>query len=217
MERTTALAALALCALLSTGCATVVRGGSEPITIQTNPSGAEVTLSNGQSCVTPCELEVKRKGDILATIKKPGYKDLNTALVSSIDGASVGIGTAANFLFFPIINDVVDYNTGANYSHKPNPLIVTLIEDGSKERYVQVDPAAKVTPANTSNESGTSTGLPSRFGENQYYALKVAQQQNCPELAMISDSAGVETYSAKCPDGSVIVLQCSNAACRLLE
>ena len=54
-------------------------------------------------------------------------------MLTTIDGASVGLGTAANFLFFPIVNDVVDYNTGANYSHKPNPLLVTLVEDSAPE------------------------------------------------------------------------------------
>lgn len=124
------------------GCASVVRGSSEKLIVQSSPSGAEVRLSTGQSGITPFEVEVPRKGTIFVTIKKDGYKPLETAAISSIDGASLGIGTAANFLFLPIVNDIVDYKTGANYSHKPNPLIVTLIPASSTETYQLVAPPA---------------------------------------------------------------------------
>jgi len=117
------------------GCSTIIRGGSEEITINTVPSGAQVSLSNGISCVSPCQFKVSRKDDLIITITKDGYKELKTAMLTTIDGASVGLGTAANLLFLPIINDVVDYNTRANYSHKPNPLAVTLIEDSAEEDY----------------------------------------------------------------------------------
>ena len=123
-----------------TACATIVRGGSEEITITTQPSGAEVNLSNGMSCVSPCKLEVSRKHDLIVNIEKDGYKPLSTAMITSIDGGSVGLGTAANLIFLPIINDVVDYNTRANYSHKPNPLHVVLIKASSGEEYQMAPP-----------------------------------------------------------------------------
>ncbi len=126
--------------LLHGGCASVVRGGSEKLMIQTSPSGASVRLSTGQSGTTPFEVEVRRKDTIFVSISKAGYKPLETAVISSIDGASLGIGTAANLLFLPVINDIVDYQTGANYSHKPNPLVVTLIPETSAENYPLVAP-----------------------------------------------------------------------------
>ena len=81
------------------GCATIVRGGSEDITITTVPSGATVALSNGITCTSPCALEVSRKHDLMVTITKDGYKELNTAMLTTIDGGSVGVGTVANLLF----------------------------------------------------------------------------------------------------------------------
>lgn len=54
------------------GCATVVRGGSEKLIIQSSPSGAEVRLSTGQSGVTPCGIVIKRKDTIFFTIDKSG-------------------------------------------------------------------------------------------------------------------------------------------------
>ena len=136
--------ALVLAALtaLQSGCASVVRGGSEKLTIQSIPTGAEVKLSTGQSGVTPYVVEVKRKETLFVTLTKDGYKPLETAVISSIDGASLGIGTAANFLFLPIVNDIVDYKTGANYSHKPNPLVATLIPLASTDEYKLTPPPA---------------------------------------------------------------------------
>jgi hypothetical protein len=118
----------------------MVRGGSEPITITTIPAGAEVVLSNGMACSSPCLLEVSRKHDLMITINKDGYKELNTAMLTTIDGGSVGVGTVANLIFLPVINDIVDYNTRANYSHKPNPLHVKLIKDTSEADYQQIAP-----------------------------------------------------------------------------
>ena len=122
---------LAICSILAisgfvAGCATIVRGSSETIEITTSPSGAMIKLSSGQSARSPSTFQVPRKGTIFVTITKDGYETVETKLISSIEGASLGLGTAANFLTLPVVNDVVDYNSGANYSHKPNPLHVEL-------------------------------------------------------------------------------------------
>ena len=122
---------IAVCSILAitgfiAGCATIVRGSSETIEITTSPSGAMIKLSTGQSARSPSTFEVARKGTIFVTITKDGYETVETKLISSIEGASLGLGTAANFLTLPVVNDVVDYNSGANYSHKPNPLHVEL-------------------------------------------------------------------------------------------
>lgn len=148
MKKTNIIVPIALCfaTVFFSSCATVVRGGSEKLVIQSNPSGAEVLLSTGQAGVTPFEVEVPRKSNVMVTVKKAGYKDLNTAVISSIDGGSVGLGTVANLIFLPVINDIVDYKTGANYSHKPNPLIITLIPVASAEEY-KLTPPPQATPA----------------------------------------------------------------------
>jgi hypothetical protein len=147
--------ALACLLIAGTGCASIVRGSSEKLIIQSVPSGAQVSLSTGQAGVTPWEVEIKRKDTIFVTVNKSGFKEMTTALISSIDGASLGIGTVANFVTLPILNDVIDYKTGANFSHKPNPLIVNLIPVNSSESYpvasqAPAAPAPVVQPAKTS-------------------------------------------------------------------
>jgi hypothetical protein len=148
--------------VLFIGCASIVRGDSEKLMIQSNPSGAQVRLSTGQFATTPFEFEVKRKGTIFVSISKDGYKTVETAVISSIDGASLGVGTVANFIFLPVINDVVDYKTGANYSHKPNPLIVTLIPLSSEEEYKYTPPPS--TDADLESEATTELTQPAVSG-----------------------------------------------------
>lgn len=134
----------------------MARGGAETLVVQSDPSGAEVKLSTGQAGLTPFSTPIKRKdGTIFVSVTKKGYKDLNTAVIPTIDGKSLGLGTAVNLLFLPIVNDIVDYNTKANYSHKPNPLIVTLIPADSDQSYNLVAPPgqpASQVPSNSKPE-----------------------------------------------------------------
>ena len=85
--------ALACLLIAGTGCASIVRGSSEKLIIQSVPSGAQVTLSTGQAGVTPWEVEIKRKDTIFVTVNKSGYKEMTTALISSSDGASLVVRT----------------------------------------------------------------------------------------------------------------------------
>ena len=115
-----------LCLLLAGGCATITRGTSEVFVIESSPSGAQVQLSTGMVCSTPCSLKVKRRGDFVVTIKKKGYETITTTVTSAIDSAG-GAGMAGNVLLGGIIGAGVDAGTGAMHSHKPNPLKVELV------------------------------------------------------------------------------------------
>jgi hypothetical protein len=111
---------------LSTGCATITRGTNEGFGIQTTPPGADARLSNGLSCVTPCSVKVKRRGDFVVTIARDGYETVNASVTSSVDGGGAA-GMAGNVILGGIIGAGVDAGTGAMHSHKPNPLVVTLM------------------------------------------------------------------------------------------
>ena len=59
-----ALAALSSVAL--SGCATVINGTSQDYKVKTDPSGATVKFTNGSTCVSPCEISLKRRHDTRA-------------------------------------------------------------------------------------------------------------------------------------------------------
>ena len=123
---------LALCvlasALVATGCATVTRGTTQPWTIDSMPSGAVASLSNGERCETPCSLTLKRKYPFNVEICKPGYRTMNTSVVSGISGAGA-TGMAGNVLVGGLIGVGVDAASGASKDLTPNPLVVNLVEE----------------------------------------------------------------------------------------
>lgn len=118
----------ALAVLLCSGCATVVRGRSEAWTVNTQPIDAVVTLSNGQTCHTPCALQLRRKYPFAVDICKAGYKRVVTQVVSTIHGAGAA-GLAGNVILGGIVGAGVDVGTGAGRDLEPNPLQVTLEAD----------------------------------------------------------------------------------------
>lgn len=108
-----------------TGCATITRGTSEAWTVDSRPSGAQVELSTGQRCVTPCTLQLKRKHSFTVTVRKDGYRTVTTQVVSQIAGTGAA-GMAGNVLVGGIIGAGVDAASGATQELKPNPLFVEL-------------------------------------------------------------------------------------------
>jgi len=120
----TAIVLLTLGLTLS-NCATITRGTSEAFTITSHPTGADIRLSNGLVCQTPCALEVKRRPGFVVTVSKPGYKMVTTSVVSSISGGG-GTAMAGNLLLGGIIGAGVDASNGAMNELSPNPLHVVL-------------------------------------------------------------------------------------------
>ena len=95
----------------------MVRGTTQQISINSDPDGAKVTLSNGQSCTTPCNIEAERNNSLQVTIEKEGCRRQTTAMVPTLAGAGAVLG------------GIIDYGTGAVYDLQPNPLFITLACD----------------------------------------------------------------------------------------
>ncbi len=95
-------------------CATIMTGTTEIVSINSDPPGAKVEFSSGQSCQTPCNVEVKKKGSIQVTLRMEGCRVHTTALIPTISGSGA------------ILGGIIDYGTGAVYHHQPNPLFVHL-------------------------------------------------------------------------------------------
>lgn len=121
-----AFGAICLFATLSTGCATITRGTTEVLVIETTPPGADVELSNGMRCRTPCSLEMKRKKEVVVEISKQGYEPVKVNVLSQIAGAGAA-GMAGNVLLGGLIGAGVDAATGATKQLKPNPVKVSLV------------------------------------------------------------------------------------------
>lgn len=115
---------LALAALTG-GCATVIRGTTNTVGFDSQPSQAEVRTSNGLGCVTPCTLVVKRNEEFVATFTKPGYHPQQVEVKTQL-AAEGAAGVAGNILVGGVIGLGVDAVTGAGGEHVPNPVSVVL-------------------------------------------------------------------------------------------
>lgn len=118
-----AVAALVVAGL--SACATVTRGTKQKFEITSEPSGAQVDLTIGQKCVTPCKLKLKRREAFTATFTKEGYEIQQANVKSQFSGGGAAAG-AGNILLGGFIGAGVDASNGALNNLNPNPLNVIL-------------------------------------------------------------------------------------------
>ena len=104
--------------LMLSGCATIVNGSTQSVTVSTDPPGASCKLSRqdetlGAVPMTPGSVQVsKSKNDMVVTCEKPGYQ---TAVVSK--SPSFGGATFGNILLGGGVGAIVDAASGANYTY----------------------------------------------------------------------------------------------------
>lgn len=113
-------------------CASVTRGTKQNFHVLSEPSGANVSMSNGQKCVTPCKLKLPRKTEFTADIALSGYKPGTVQVTSKVGAGGVG-GTAGNILLGGFIGIAVDGASGAMQDLSPNPLKWVMAAEGSAD------------------------------------------------------------------------------------
>jgi hypothetical protein len=122
------LLAVLLISLL-TSCATITRGKTDTLVINSNPSGALVEISNGLQAKTPASIKLPRSFEGLVTISREGYETVEVNVSSQVSGAG-GAGMAGNVLLGGFIGAGVDASTGAMNDLVPNPIEVNLVPIG---------------------------------------------------------------------------------------
>jgi hypothetical protein len=100
--------------LMISGCATMIRGTDDLLQVTSEPSGANVEVSSGQSGSTPCSFVLKRNQSCIVKFSKEGYHTETVTVYPTLAGAGV------------ILGGIVDYGTGAVYNLTPNPVHVTM-------------------------------------------------------------------------------------------
>ena len=123
---------LASVLLTLSGCATITRGTKDTLVVESDPAGANVSLSNGLTGKTPTSFKLPRKENLVVTISKEGYETLTVNVNSQVSGAG-GAGMAGNVLFGGLIGAAVDGGSGAMKDLKPNPVKVKLEPIARKE------------------------------------------------------------------------------------
>lgn len=113
-------------ALAATGCASIVEGTDQSVTVSSNPTEASCLLERegaqiGAVNPTPGSVLVgKSSADITVTCSKAGYSDGVAVLASNFEGMTLG-----NIIFGGIVGVGVDAASGAMHTYPP-AVTVTL-------------------------------------------------------------------------------------------
>jgi hypothetical protein len=130
--KTTKIAPLLLIPLLFTGCASIFDGGPKTVRVNSDPTGAKVTVFNRDgneiySDRTPATFRLERSSGFLQgenykfVFDMPGYEKRQMYVMSSLDGWTIG-----NFVFGGLIGLGIDGATGDIFTLSPRQLTCTL-------------------------------------------------------------------------------------------
>ncbi|MCG8429439.1 MAG: hypothetical protein MI754_18975 [Chromatiales bacterium] len=123
------ISAVCFSTMMISGCATVVKGNDQGVTIDTHPQGASCTLSRDGATIavvnpTPGTVQIDRDKDAISIIcKKENFLDSTDILSSEFNGVTLG-----NILVGGIIGIAVDAGSGAMHDY-PSMITVTLIPE----------------------------------------------------------------------------------------
>lgn len=106
---------------LSTGCATILKGSRESLTIVSEPSGAKVQINGIDLGNTPLTTRVHGTTDQMIQVRKEGYETRSVLIASS-----VGAGWIVVDFFCGVLPLLVDAVTGDWKSLDQNNVNVVL-------------------------------------------------------------------------------------------
>lgn len=119
------ISVLAVVCVALAGCASVTKGTSQNITINSTPSGAACTVERdgtmiAQIAATPEIIKVsKSKHDLMLTCNLPGYKTARHVIPSDVEAM-----TAGNVIFGGVVGLAIDAGTGAINKYDANVTVI---------------------------------------------------------------------------------------------
>ena len=141
MRRTVSiLLALAL-GWTTSGCATIVHGNRQTVTINSEPDGATVKI-DGLKGKTPFSASLARNNDYVVSIKKEGYKEEQVQITKSFSGLSI-IG---NILWL-LVGVIIDFASGSAYNLSPTKVDVELEKADTDKASTDNADTDKTSPA----------------------------------------------------------------------
>jgi len=121
------------------GCATIINGTSQDMQFESDPVGAKVTLTDGTTCVTPCEISRKRRRDFRADFVKEGYKPEYVLVASRFGGAMAG-----SVALLSPLGTVLDASNGSSRHLVPRPVSIVMVPVGDDGTAMLLDDKGEV-------------------------------------------------------------------------
>jgi hypothetical protein len=115
---------LILLPLLSAfGCATIMHGSSQDLSVASTPTSAVVSIDNQDAGHTPVMRSLKRGDPHTVKVSMPGYMPYEVILTKNVSGWVIG-----NILFGGLIGLAVDAITGGLYYLTPEQVQTALVQ-----------------------------------------------------------------------------------------
>lgn len=126
MKRTTGFyLMIVVCAVMGSGCASIVSGTTQQVSFQSSPDEATVAVSGMIVGKTPITVRLDKKSDQSLVFSKDGYKPITMQLTTSLDPWFWG-----NIVFGGFIGSTTDGLSGAVHQYSPSQYFVTLQPEG---------------------------------------------------------------------------------------
>ena len=122
MKKIFMLALVSLVIVMSS-CASIVAPGPDIVTVNSNPSGADVLYNGKNVGKTPVEVEVDRDASANLTLEKEGYNTVSVSPDKVINGWVFG-----NAIFGAIPGLIVDFIFDNVTKYSVKPLNVTMTQ-----------------------------------------------------------------------------------------
>jgi hypothetical protein len=146
------LAVVLVAALAMPACGTLMGGTMQPISVQSNPAGAQIeTQPASTTAQTPATLSLERKTAYTLTVTRTGYAKKQIALERQM---RTGV-LIADIILFPI-GVIVDAVTGAWYKLSPSPITIQL-----EKLMSEAEGPAQITVTIQASEDGKKVRLES--------------------------------------------------------
>ena len=98
--------------VLLTGCAGIIKGTDQTVTLTSEPSNATVMIDGQNRGKTPLSIKLKKNAYSSIMIKKDGYRTITRPLEKKFDGTAI-----LNVFWDSSTTDMI---TGAAYEYEPN-------------------------------------------------------------------------------------------------
>ena len=131
------LVLLAGFALLVSACETLHRGTEQAVAIDTDPTGADIQLSDGQRCLSPCRLVVPRTQVLTVNVFKAGCLSARSRLSPSVTDDAITLGEISDHPITvgpSLYRTIYDYQLGGAYDITPQPLKIALTCGAAAQR-----------------------------------------------------------------------------------
>src|SRR5260370_25225421 len=153
-ERFIGTIALVGIAVMLSGCATIVNGKTEKVTIDSIPQGADVMVDSNQHFTTPVVVRLNRSEPHTFVFAKAGYQEYHDALTSSANGTVWGnYGLGGLGAVGILTGYIVDQSSGSSNELSSNNVKVTLVPTSPQ--------ATSSTPASSPQSSaGKAAAMP---------------------------------------------------------